>query len=155
MANTEQPCLTSQVISVSTSAPHECLSHLNSRFTEAILRAAGHDVKAKSILESLCSPYSHNNNVPLSLFPPKVQSFFPLLSHNARLLAKCQSQLFYIVLNRLGRAEGLVLLCCRISTLHESYETFGLRRLTKHLSEEETVALLEGDAVSVDKNVSI
>jgi len=98
----------------------------------------------------LCSPYSHNNSVPLSPIFPKVQSFFPLLSHNARLLAKCQSQLFYIALNRLGRAEGLVLLCCRISTLRESYWTLGLRSLTKHLGEEETVALLEGDTLPVD-----
>lgn len=98
----------------------------------------------------LCSPYSHNNSVPLSPIFPKVQSFFPLLSHNARLLAKCQSQLFYIALNRLGRAEGLVLLCCIVSQMRYGNKALIVVDLTKHLGEEETVALLEGDTLPVE-----
>ena len=88
--------------------------------------AAGHGVKAKSILES-CVVHTAiiTMFLFLSLFPPKVQSFFPLLSHNARLLAKCQSQLFYIALNRLGSAEGLVLLCRIVSTMRRVERGFG------------------------------
>jgi hypothetical protein len=53
----------------------------------------------------------------LSLCPPKVQSFSRCCRITPDSSLKAQSQSSYIALNRLGRAEGLVLLCCEVSTM--------------------------------------
>ena len=59
--------------------------------------------------------------------------------------------IIYIALNRLGSAEGLVLLCNQVSTMRQlRTEFFNSGSPTKHLSEEETVALLEGDTLPID-----
>jgi hypothetical protein len=55
--------------------------------TGIVVRSSESDLNVESILFVLRIQYSHNNNVPLSM-STEGPIFFPLLSHNARLLAK-------------------------------------------------------------------